>query len=196
MTGTRGICPSAFERLLGPANCERRRFGLPSRYLRDAYRQAGLAAERAHIIPNGIDVDRFRRVRRSSARGIARFSFIGHLGKHKGIHVLLEASAKLARTAEFVLNIVGDGDARPACDEQVEALALEGKVRFWGKLDNSRVEEVYRQTDVLILPSIWPENHPVSITEAMAAGIPVIASRIGGIPEQIEDGVTDTCSFR
>jgi glycosyltransferase involved in cell wall biosynthesis len=162
----------------------------PSRYLRDAYRQAGLAAERAHVIPYGIDVDRFRRVRRTSARGMVRFSFIGYLGRHKGIHVLLEASAKLARTAEFALNIVGDGDARPSCDEQVKALALEGKVRFWGKLDNARVEEVYRQTDVLILPSIWPENHPVSITEAMAAGIPVIASRIGGIPEQIEDGVT------
>ena len=162
----------------------------PSRYLRDVYRRGGLGADRAHIIPYGIDVDRFRRVRRSSARGKVRFSFIGFLGRHKGIHVLIDAVAKLARSAKLALNIVGDGDARLSCERQIKALDLEDKVRFWGKLDNSRIEKVYRETDVLILPSIWPENHPVSITEAMAAGIPVIASRIGGIPEQIEDGRT------
>jgi hypothetical protein len=49
---------------------------------------------------------------------------------------------------------------------------------------------VYKKTDVLILPSIWPENQPVSITEAMACGLPVIAARMGGIPELVEDGRT------
>lgn len=49
---------------------------------------------------------------------------------------------------------------------------------------------VYENTDVLVLPSIWPENQPVSITEAMCSGIPVIASRIGGMPELVKHGVT------
>ena len=52
-------------------------------------------------------------------------------------------------------------------------------------VDNSRIEEVFRETDVLILPSIWPENQPVTITEAMASRTPVIASAIGGIPELV-----------
>jgi len=67
---------------------------------------------------------------------------------------------------------------------------LEQKIKFWGKVDNRQLEEVYAETDVIVLPSIWPENQPVSITEAMAARRPVIASRIGGIPELVDDGKT------
>ena len=52
---------------------------------------------------------------------------------------------------------------------------------------------MFRETDVLVLPSIWPENQPVSITEAMATKTPVIASDMGGIPELIEDGVSGWC---
>ena len=61
-------------------------------------------------------------------------------------------------------------------------------VKFWGKIPN--IEEAYAHTDVFVLPSIWPENQPVTITEAMAAHIPVIASDCGGIPELIENGKT------
>jgi glycosyltransferase involved in cell wall biosynthesis len=61
-------------------------------------------------------------------------------------------------------------------------------IRFWGRVANQEVESVFRETDVLVLPSIWPENQPVSITEAMATRTPVIASDIGGIPELVEDG--------
>ena len=61
-------------------------------------------------------------------------------------------------------------------------------VKFWGKIPN--IEEAYAHTDVFVLPSIWPENQPVTITEAMSARIPVIASDCGGIPELIENGKT------
>jgi hypothetical protein len=64
------------------------------------------------------------------------------------------------------------------------------RVKFWGRVDNRHIEEVLRETDVLILPSIWPENQPVTITEAMAVGRPVIASRIGGIPELVDENHT------
>jgi Glycosyl transferases group 1 len=74
--------------------------------------------------------------------------------------------------------------------ELISKFNLSQNVVFWGKVPNQRVTEVYEHTDVLILPSIWPENQPVSITEAMAAGIPILASRIGGIPELVEDGMS------
>ena len=63
-------------------------------------------------------------------------------------------------------------------------------VRFTGKIGNEQIDGILQNTDVLILPSVWPENQPVTILEAMASGMPVIGSRIGGIPELIDDGVT------
>ena len=67
-------------------------------------------------------------------------------------------------------------------------MGLNDSVRFWGKIKD--ITDAYAQTDVLILPSIWPENQPVTITEAMAAKIPVIASNSGGIPELVDDEKT------
>jgi glycosyltransferase involved in cell wall biosynthesis len=75
-------------------------------------------------------------------------------------------------------------------EQSVRALGLQDSIQLCGKLENTRVHEVFAETDVLLLPSVWPENQPVSITEAMAASIPTIASRIGGIPELVADGVT------
>jgi glycosyltransferase involved in cell wall biosynthesis len=85
---------------------------------------------------------------------------------------------------------VGDGHLRPALERQVQERGLSGLVRFWGKVKHSEIEAVFRETDVLILPSIWPENQPVSITEAMACRTPVIATRLGGNPELVRDGNT------
>jgi glycosyltransferase involved in cell wall biosynthesis len=63
-------------------------------------------------------------------------------------------------------------------------------VTFCGQVDNQRIAAIYEQIDVLVVPSVWPENNPVTITEAMASGLPVIASDIGGISELVEHGVT------
>jgi len=57
-------------------------------------------------------------------------------------------------------------------------------------VDNQRIAAIYEQIDVLVVPSVWPENSPVTIWEAMASGIPVIASDIGGISELVEHGIT------
>lgn len=72
---------------------------------------------------------------------------------------------------------------------RIQETGFGSSVKFWGKIENSRIEEVFRETDVQLLPSVWPENQPVSITEAMATRTPVIAARIGGIPELVGDGV-------
>jgi hypothetical protein len=87
------------------------------------------------------------------------------------------------------VNLVGEGELRQFYADALESNGCRDLVRFWGKLGNDRVEEAYAQTDVLVLPSIWRENQPVSITEAMAAGMPVIASDMGGNRELVRDGV-------
>ncbi len=61
---------------------------------------------------------------------------------------------------------------------------------FCEQVDNEHIAALYEQMDVRVVPSVWPENSPVTITEAMASGIPVISSDIGGISELVEHGVT------
>jgi glycosyltransferase involved in cell wall biosynthesis len=161
----------------------------PSRYLADAYIRAGIPQEKIHIIWNGLNVTKFSNIKKiPDPSGCCRFTFIGYFGKHKGIHVLLEALQYLDKQQNFRLNLVGSGELVEEFKKEIREKGLNNKVKFWGRIEY--IETAYAETDVFILPSVWPENQPVSITEAMSAGIPVIASDIGGIPELVEDGKT------
>lgn len=162
----------------------------PSQYLADTYVAAGFPPEKTHVVWYGIDVDRFATIDRKPCPGVLRFSFFGYLGRHKGIHILLDALPLLSNKKRVIVNLIGNGDQQKAYERQLRDNGCTDLVKFWGKLDNSQVERGYTETDVLVLPSIWPENQPVSITEAMACGIPVLASNIGGIPELVKDGVS------
>lgn len=162
----------------------------PSRYLADAYSHAGIAREKIQVIDNPLKLEDFRQVSRTRDKRI-RFSFVGYLGDHKGVHTVVQALSLLnGQGPELHLNIVGSGEKRGVLEQQVADLAAGHSVRFWGRVNHAQMHEVYRETDVLILPSIWPENQPLSIMEAMASRIPVIGSRIGGIPELVADGET------
>jgi len=165
-------------------------FVSPSRYLADSYIAAGFPAARMHVVWNGVGVERFAGVRRVPSNHKLRLSFVGHFGGHKGVHTLLQALPLVSQRAKVRVNLVGDGEERGEYERMLSENGCGQHVRFWGKVDNSRVEKVYAETDVLVLPSIWHENQPVSITEAMASGCPVIASDMGGSRELIVDGVT------
>ncbi len=162
----------------------------PSQYLVKTYNSAGFPREKFHVVWYGINVGRFTNIRRIPSNGVVRFSYLGYLGRHKGLDTLLDALSLISRQDCVRINLVGEGEKRACYQKQVKEKGWDGFVKFWGKVDHTGIEKVYRETDVMILPSIWPENQPVSITEAMAAKIPVIASRLGGIPELVEDGKT------
>lgn len=164
-------------------------FVSPSQYLADTYIEAGIAPDKMHVIWNGIDTDKFATIVRAPLPSKLRFSFFGYFGRHKGIHTLLDALPLLKNPNNVQINLIGDGDQRAAYERQLLENGCTGLVKFWGKLDNNDVARAYAHTDVLVLPSIWRENQPVSITEAMACAIPVIGSNMGGIPELVEDGV-------
>ncbi len=161
----------------------------PSRFLAASYLKAGIPLRKMRVIWNGVDVDRLARVAKSPSDTV-RFTFIGYLGEHKGIGSLLEAISHLKDPHSYRVNIVGVGHQREALEHGLKDKKFASSVHFWGRVDNRLIESVFRETDVMILPSVYPENQPVSITEAMATQTPVIASKIGGIPELIEDGVT------
>lgn len=166
-------------------------FVSPSQYLADTYIKSGLPADRLHVIPYGIDLDRFRGVQddRSPADRL-RVSFVGALYPHKGVKTLVESLGHLADNAALTVNVVGSGSERERCEQILDRCGRSRWVRFWGQVGHDRIEEVYRETDVFVLPSIWPENQPVSITEAMACGLPAIVSHLGGMPELVENDVT------
>lgn len=164
-------------------------FIAPSHFVADRYIWAGMPADRLTVLPNGIDVERFHPSTLSSAPedGI-RITYVGHFGAHKGVATLLDALPLLNTLPAAVIQLVGEGPEEGAYRARIAELKLTGQVRFPGKVQPADMPDVYARSDIVVLPSVWDENQPVCLMEAMASGLPVVASRRGGIPELIEHG--------
>jgi len=119
--------------------------------------------------------------------GPLRVGFVGTLVWHKGAHVLLEAARGLR--GEFEVLIHGDTNVFPDYVATLRKSAIGAPVAFAGGFDRDRIEDVYRTFDVLVVSSLWPENSPLVIHEAFMRGVPVVAARVGGIPELVHDGI-------
>jgi glycosyltransferase involved in cell wall biosynthesis len=112
--------------------------------------------------------------------------FVGRLRIRKGVEVLLEALRDI-RLAE--LKIAGDGEHRGRLERRVKELELGKAVTFLGNCDAGRVRRLLPGAAALVVPSIY-EGMPLVVLEAMAAGVPVVASAVSGIPEVVVDGET------
>lgn len=115
-----------------------------------------------------------------------RFLFMGQLRAHKGVGVLLEGFARL-RALDVRLDIAGDGDLAGTCHRAAQG---DPRITVHGFVGEAGRAALYHLCHVGVLPSVWWEVAPMAVTEAMAHGLPVVGSRIGGIPELVEDGVT------
>jgi len=151
-----------------------------------------LRDQAADVVPMGVEVDSFELgfAQRSPVPG--RFLFVGRLAEKKGVDVLIRA---LAGVPEATLVVVGDGPERPSLEALARNEGVEPRVRFLGKLGRSGVMEELRLAHALVIPSKVArggdqEGTPVVMAEGMAAGVPIVASRLGGLPEYIESGVT------
>ena len=143
--------------------------------------------DKVTVIPCGVFPEIYAR---EPAEHGARLAFVGRLVHRKGGNVLIKAAAQ-ARAggvpAEFA--IVGDGPERGALEGMVSDRGLGAAIRFHGALDETSVAAILRQSSVLVVPS-FSEGLPVVIMEAMASGLPVVASAVDGIPELVRDGET------
>ena len=117
-----------------------------------------------------------------------RIGFVGTLVWHKGLHVLLEAARQLPAGA-YELEIWGALDTFPEYTATLRTIASGLPVKFCGAFQKGQGDDVYSRFDLLVVPSLWPENSPLVIHEAFMAGVPVVAARSGGIPELVTDGV-------
>ncbi|MCB1018838.1 MAG: glycosyltransferase family 4 protein [Acidobacteria bacterium] len=165
-------------------------FVSPSYYLACAYVRAGFPVDKFSVIPYGVAHERFRPKADREPAARLKVGFVGYLGDHKGVAVLIEAVARAQRRGELDVVVAGEGHLQDTLEERVRREGLQHIVRFAGKLDNQDVRQMHESLDVLVVPSIWPENSPVTIYEAFAGGTAVVASRTGGIPELVHHGVT------
>ncbi len=143
------------------------------------------------VVHCGVDTESFpaRRVESRAGRPL-RILNVGRLVPVKGQSVLLEAVAKVRqRGLDVAVTIVGDGPLRDSLRDAARHLGVENSVEFTGSVGQDDIAAHYRNADLFCLPSLR-EGVPVVLMEAMASGVPVIASGIMGIPELVEDGVT------
>jgi len=150
----------------------------PSRFLKDKLNEMGFSAEIVHL-QNFIDLDSYQPYYSWEEKSVV---YIGRLSQEKGLKTLFQAIEGLPLRCK----IFGDGPQRI----EFERLKREGKLQnisFFGHHRQPMIREVLRRSMFLVLPSEWYENNPRAVIEAFSCGKPVVASRIGGIPEIIKD---------
>ncbi len=113
--------------------------------------------------------------------------YVGRLSPEKGVDVLLQAFAYVAgENTQVHLHLIGGGDLQ-GLTEKVHALGINDRVTFHGQLPHSVLPGWYRRAMLTVIPS-RADAQPVTVLEAMASGCPVVATRVGGIPEMVQDG--------
>ncbi len=163
---------------------------VPSRYLAQRMvTREGLRKSLVEVVPWPIEpsIDR-QPAPRPRAKLPRRLLFVGGLIPEKGPETLIRALAvALVRVPDLRLTLVGDGPAD--FRKELDSLARDLPIEFPGRLERPDVVEAYREHDALVFPSVWDEPFSVVPLEAMAMGLPVVATDSGGTPEAIEDGV-------
>lgn len=166
------------------------RFFAPSVALLERHAAAGFERERITHVPYGFDASSWAApapVRRAAP---LRLGFVGSLMVSKAPHVLLEAAAQLPAGSVSVelfgshVPYHGDDSYRA----RLAPLLTHPTVTTHGTVSHEKVPDAFASIDVLVVPSVWPENSPLVIHEAFLAGVPVVASNIGGIRELVRDG--------
>ncbi|HRN61943.1 MAG TPA: glycosyltransferase family 4 protein [Luteimonas sp.] len=157
-------------------------------------RELGVDPRRVHLIYNGVDSERFRPGDRAAARGALGLPndapivlYVGNLKQAKGCLDLLEAFPQvLARHPRALLAFVGDGPAAAALMRRARELGIDDQVQLAGARPHEQLAQWMQAASLLSLPS-HNEGVPNVVLEAMACGLPVVATRVGGIPEVLPE---------
>jgi glycosyltransferase involved in cell wall biosynthesis len=155
-------------------------FICPSAFYAKQFVEWGEPAEKMIVIQNPVDLSP-----RVATGGGGYLLYNGRLSLEKGVETLIRASAQVP---SLPLNIAGTGPEEERLRHIVRTLHA-NHIQFLGFVPPSQLEPLRMQAEAVVAPSVWYENSPLMVLEALAAGLPVLASRVGGLPELVEDGV-------
>jgi len=140
--------------------------------------QAGFAEDQIAVVPNPTAVTQAHTI-----RPVGEYvAFAGRISREKGVDVLLAAAARMP---DIPFKVAGDGPILPEMTTRAPH-----NVEFLGRLTFDDLIAFYSKARILVVPSLWYEPFGMIVVDAMALGVPVIASRIGGLPDVVDDGVT------
>ena len=163
----------------------------PSRFLIEKLVAAGCPADKTHVIPCGVDADRFS----PSARMPGRALMVGRLVDKKGPLTSIQAFARAAELfPDARLDVVGDGPLLQACQQVVATTSMSGQISLHGALPHTEVSRLMSQASIFLQHSVTPrdgntEGMPVALLEAMASGLGIVTTRHAGIPEAITNEI-------
>lgn len=161
----------------------------PSSDLRRRFVEWGLPAERFVHLPQGRDSSAFQNCTSRPADGQVRFIFVGTIAPHKGVKELLLAASGLPGT-EWTMDVYGPYKQHPEYWQDLEEIAAsDQRITLQGPVEPSELPAIFDQSDVLCVPSLWNECCPLTIQEAFMAGVPVIASDLGGMKELVHERI-------
>ena len=152
-------------------------------------RQVGIPPEKIAVIPAAIDTSMFRPLEHGTRHSKIVLN-VGRLDPLKAQNMLVMACLRLRNLkVPFECKIIGDGPERANLLRLINELGLDAKVRLLGAKTNREIVQHYQEASVFVMPSLR-EGLGVAAMEAMACGVPVVATKVGGVPELVEDGRT------
>lgn len=160
-----------------------------SQYLKDVFVASGqLPGHKIRVHEWGLPAMDMTLDERVEPNSPLRFAYFGRLAANKGVHILIEAFQQLSGDAE--LHIYGDTSSQQdGYRQQLKQLAHNNpQIVFHGSYQRNDMAQLLRQTDVVVVPSLWPETYNLVAREALMAGVPVVASNIGALSEAVEHG--------
>jgi glycosyltransferase involved in cell wall biosynthesis len=153
-----------------------------SHSLEQAMAKAGVQGP-FRVVPNAVDTSQFHP---GGGGGGTRLVTVSMINPQKGVDVLLRAVARVRETRRDVtLDIVGDGPDRLSAERLARELGLDGAVTFHGLLLKPAIADILARSDLFVLASRF-DNNPCVLVEAQAAGLPIVSTRVGGIPELVD----------
>jgi glycosyltransferase involved in cell wall biosynthesis len=171
--------------LVRPTLARARALVVPSGFLAEVFARRGIAAT---IVPNIVDLAAF--VPGDAAPAAPHLVVTRHLEPIYDIATALRAFARVRRALPAAtLTIAGDGPERSALEALAAQRGVADAVRFAGRLDNAALPALYRSASVAVNPS-RVDNMPISVLEALACGVPVVSTNVGGVPYVLEHGRT------
>jgi len=161
----------------------------PSKFLESMFIRNGMTNSHRIRIPFGVRSATLQSSCQKIPSTRLRFGFIGTISKHKGLHILIEAFQELREDEAAMLRVYGSLEFDPPYGKKIRQLAAgNSQIEFAGTFPHQKMSEVFREIDVLIVPSNWYENTPLVVYAALAMETPVVCSDMGGMAEIVHHG--------